>query len=481
VSETISFGGLEIEPRQTSKKGQDPFHYQKLAARFIHESGEIYRYLNGRVLRYAGTHYVEENDLTIKLRRFLVDSGIPHNNNVVGNVVPFITTTTYIDPSQHAELPFFLGDAPAEPRNVITFKNGLLDVMKAVQGDHQLTFHTSNWINTNCLPYEYDHNAKCPLWDDFLGQTLEDDPERIALLQEFAGYLLLPDPTRQKMLALLGVSRGGKGVTQKVLQALLGRGNWTAYDLTSLGERFGKVSLVDRLAAFVGEVNLQKHPDKYRIFQTLNSITGCDATEVEWKNVGTKLSAVLPVRFVIACNEFPNFADPSGALTERTLVINYRRAIPEGQRDPHLADKLYAELPGICNWAIEGLVRITKTDKWTVPTVAKETVNKIRRNASPVVAFLQDRVKVSTSLDTGNLHGIEVVEADDLWVYKHHLVEAYAEWVVNHDGPAPNTNYLRADVETILPSIQETKRMGTTNVRMRGFAGIALKREVVNL
>jgi putative DNA primase/helicase len=128
--------------------------------------------------------------------------------------------------------------------------------------------------------------------------------------------------------------------------------------------------------------------------------------------VGVKSSIRLPTRFVIACNVFPNFADPSGALAERTLVLNFRRAVPEDRRDPHLAEKLTAELPGICNWAIEGLTRLTETDKWTVPNIARETVNKIRRAASPVVAFAQDRLVVSRSLDTGNLPNITVVETE---------------------------------------------------------------------
>lgn len=455
-----------------SKKKGDPFQAQKLATAFLRESGHVYRYYNLRMLRYDGTRYLDDDHVALRLRQYLMNNGIPHNNNLIGNILPFIQAMTI---EEGRELPFFAGDArPSDPSSTVTFRNGLLDIRRAIKGDHELIPHTENWVSMTCLPHDYDPGAECPRWLSFLDETLEGDPERIALLQEWAGYLLLPDASRQKMLALLGVSRGGKGTVATILQSMLGENNWTAYNFNSLENRFGTGPLVGKLAAFVGEVNLQLNMHKYAILANLNSIIGCDPVQVEYKHDRKILSQRLYTRFVIACNAFPNFSDASGALAERVCIINFRRAVPEGRRNPFLAAELGQEISGITNWAIEGLARLARQDRFTTPELSKVTTNKIRRNASPVVAFVQDRVKVSRFLDTGNLPNIEVVD-EDLWVDKETLRDAYVTWAANCYEGDVSPNYLKRDLEILLPSIQEKKLQKEGAPRRMGFVGLALK------
>src|SRR5205823_2113312 len=122
-------------------------------------------------------------------------------------------------------------EAPCQPRNVVAFQNGLIDIEKAVGGQAVVLPHSPKWVSLQCLPHDFDPTARCPRWLAFLDQTFEGDYERVALLQEWFGYCLTPDNSFQKMMCLKGVSRSGKGTIVSVLEACLGSDNVTGYSL----------------------------------------------------------------------------------------------------------------------------------------------------------------------------------------------------------------------------------------------------------
>ena len=67
-----------------------------------------------------------------------------------------------------------------------------------------------------------------------------------------------------------------------------------------------------------------------------------------------------------------------------------------GKEDHGLEAALLAELPGILNWSLAGLERLTFTNKnrFTVVTAADEAVTAMRDLASPVGAFVRERCEV---------------------------------------------------------------------------------------
>ena len=463
---------------------KDPFVYQKIADDFLIDMAmkrqSYILYYQGRTLRYDGRKYLVENEMGNFLRRYLLERHVPFNNNLVGNVLPIIEARMNCDAQLYPQLPFFKPErgkiAPCDPRNVIAFKNGLLDVSKAIQGDNQLIPHNHSWVSLSCLPHEFDPTAQCPRWLSFLDEILEGDKEKLANLQEFFGYVLTPDNSYQKMLVLLGVSRSGKGTVVNVMESMLGSDAMTGYSLTSLADKFGLGGLVGKLVASVGEVNLQRHPQKYQIFERINNITGGDPVEVEFKHNPLKMSVRLPVRFVVACNEMPQFADDSGALAERLVLINFEKACPKEKRDTKLAEKLVTEISGITNWALEGLSRIRTQGAFSTGVKTEEMLNEIRRNNSHALAFAQDRLLIHSSLDTGNLPGVTLVgdtSIEGVWTLESQLRLAYSEWAANNSRPTEST-YLFANLRTILPKLKRGKKGLIVDKRENTVVGVRL-------
>jgi putative DNA primase/helicase len=469
---------------EAGEKKKDPFHYQHLAEHYLMdvcESGKSFiQYYQGRTLRYDGRRYLVEHELGHRLRRWFRAKQIPANNTVVGNVIPWIESLALCEAQKYPQLPFWRGESLCDPKSTIAFANGILDVEQAAAGNHGLIPHTYNWVSLTCLPYDYDPQAACPRWIAFLEDVLEGDQGRIELLQEFFGYSMVPDNSLQKMLALKGVSRGGKGTVVKVLEAVLGGENVTGYTLTALAERFGLCGLVGKLVATIGEVNLQKNQDKYTIFQALNMIVGNDPVEIEYKHQALKMSVRLPVRFVISCNEMPKFSDDSGAMSERLLVIDFEKACPPEKRDPTLAEKLIAEASGIANWSIGGLARLRSNGKFTVPAKMQQTLNEIRRENSPTLAFAQDRLVVHRHLDTGNLPGVEIVD-DDLHEHRatcKDVGDVFDIWCQQNDCEGYGQRFLARNLKTIFPKLESRPRRNIVGEVVKTYVGLKLKEAV---
>jgi putative DNA primase/helicase len=453
----------------SEKKASDPFHAQKLAKRFIEKTGILPAYYRNQLYRYDGCRYVLESEIACKLRRFLQAAKVPHNNMLIGNIIPHIQALAYRDSSQFAAMPFYVGSEPwPRPADVIGYRNGLLDVAAYMTaGDASLRPHTAKWISTICLPYDFDPSANCPHWQAFLDQVFEGDEGRKALLQEFAGYCLVQDTSMHKLLLLIGPPRGGKGTTLRVIEGLVGPENATGYSLHSLAERFGLAQLVGKLVAFVGEVNLANSRDKYNILEKLNGIVGGDSMEIEEKYMAGRQSMALPTRFVLAANELPAFVDPTGALAARMLILDYPQSF-EGREDRGLTDRLLSEISGINAWALNGYRRLKSQGAFTTTEHARQLVNAFRRDNSDALAFLQDRCVVERGLNPGNLAGVQLSDAP-VSITSDELATAYVEWAeARHKDPKPA--WLFRELKQLMPKLGSGQRIdGNTRTRYRGI------------
>ena len=61
----------------------------------------------------------------------------------------------------------------------------------------------------------------------------------------------------------------------------------------------------------------------------------------------------------------------------------FRVSIPESQQDRELARKLRGELPGILNWALDGLIRLRQQGHFTESKVGLEALKEISPGVEP--------------------------------------------------------------------------------------------------
>lgn len=274
--------------------------------------------------------------------------------------------------------------------NCIGMANGILDIDRLLAGHEDVVYpHTPDWFSANCLNYDFNPTAKSKRWVSFLDRVMEHDVDRIALLQEWAGYLLLPDTSKQRFFVCEGEGANGKSVYCAAIEAMLGRQNVAHVPLEVFGQRFQLTPTLGKLANIAADVGeLEKAAEGF-----LKSFTSGDSMQFDRKGL-PPIDATPTARLMIATNNRPRFSDRSSGIWRRMLFVPFQVTITDAERIFGM-DKVEwwqhsGELPGIFNWAIAGLHRLRETGKFTEPKLCKEAVDDYRLETNPARAFLSE-------------------------------------------------------------------------------------------
>jgi len=316
---------------------------------------------------------------------------------------------------------------------------------------------TPLFFSPTALDFNFDPKARKPTaWLAFLKLLWPDDPQSIATLQEWFGYMLTPDTRQQKILMLIGPKRSGKGTIARVLRGLVGNDNTAAPTLSGLGANFGLWPLLGKTVAIISDARLSGRTDAAVVTERLLSISGEDAQTIDRKNlalVTTKLTS----RFVIISNELPRLNDSSGALSSRMILLRLTESF-YGREEKKLTEILLAELPAILLWAIEGWRRLQERGHFAQPDAGKDLLGELEDLSSPVGAFVRERCQV------GPAHREATSD----------LFTAWKTWCADNGRKEPGTEAtFGRDLRAAVPSIRRVQpRDGKT--RFWAYEGIGL-------
>ncbi|MDF3811048.1 MULTISPECIES: DUF5906 domain-containing protein [Rhodopseudomonas] len=322
-------------------------------------------------------------------------------------------------------------DAPS-PNDLVLARNGLINV--ATGGLIPLN---GDYFATAVPEWDYDPDARCPLWESKLDQWL--DPSFHPTLQEWFGYTLTPDTRFEKMAAFIGASRGGKGTVKGVLESLTGSNHVASIMLNDLAGDFGLQDMIDKRLLIIPDAADTDRHRRGAALERIKSITGNDRISVNRKNKAMLTSVRIPAKITILANRHPKFIDSGSAFAIRELQFLFQTSF-QGVEDTALKTKLAAELPGIANWAIEGLRRLRKQNEFTIGALGKAAQADLAGAQSPELRFARECLNV-----TGRSTDMVPLEM---------AFAAYGSWVMA-EGLSPNERRNREDFKNdVLASLQ---------------------------
>ncbi len=251
---------------------------------------------------------------------------------------------------------------------------------------------TPSLFTTNALDFDYDPDAPEPIeWLSFLDTLWPDDPESIALLQEWFGYCLTTDTSQHKMLLLVGPRRCGKGTIGRILTKLIGSGNVAGPTTGSLAGTFGLQPLIGKSLAIVSDARFTGQ-DIGTVVERLLCISGEDTLTIDRKHKES-VTMKLISRFMMLTNELPRLTDASNALAGRFMILEINQSW-FGREDLSLLGRLEKELPGILLWALQGWVRLREQGRFIQPAASQDAISELEDLCSPVSAFVKQRCLV---------------------------------------------------------------------------------------
>ncbi len=331
-------------------------------------------------------------------------------------------------------------DAPAS-KDVALFANGLLDLRSG-----RLLPLDGSYFATAIPDFAFDPKAECPHWLQWLDERL--DPVFIPTLQEALGYFMVPDTTAHRFFSLTGAPRAGKSTAKNIAEHLVGAAHVAPKQLSDLGKEFGLQDSLDKRLIVIPDAKDVPGGLRGQALERILAITGGDTISVPRKYLST-VSIHLQTRLLVLGNRQPAWIDESGALAARQVAILFDRSFA-GSEDQRVEDRLMTELPGIANWALDGLRRLRANDyRFTISDKGREAVAEVRRAASPALRFAEDCLIV-----TGDAN--DVVLQDEVY-------DAYEDWVTREGlsgRERRSKNELMTDLATSLRGVQATQRRG---------------------
>lgn len=236
--------------------------------------------------------------------------------------------------------------------------------------------------------------ADCPLFSNFVQQVLENNEETIKYIQRAIGYTLTGSVDAQVMFILTGKGANGKSVLLKLLSALMGTYGGAVPSHTITQQKFGNEK-TDDLASLTGKrfvvASEGDAGDKLAVAKIKRMVAG-DPIAVR-KLYGSYFDLQPKFKLWFGSNDLPQVSGTDYAIWRRMHVIQFPRTFEPHERDPKLLDKLKMELPGIFNWALDGLreVGAMKGDFLAPPRAVLQSVEAYRAENDNVSKFISDR------------------------------------------------------------------------------------------
>jgi P4 family phage/plasmid primase-like protien len=315
----------------------------------------------------------EEAEITIKelVEKWL---GTKISSGFIEEVLGHIRRSSYVKRSE-------FNKASA----IIPVKNGLLDLdtdtLSPFDKDKIFTFK-SDAI--------YDKTKKSTKFLKAVNEWV--DPQDIPLLQEIAGYCLLPGMPFHHLFFLHGIGFNGKGSFIRTLQAILGKDHCSNLSLEEFdgNHRFAMARLYGKM------MNVSSEPRTDKDLQTslLKKVCGEDYIDAEEKNKQKTLNFMNTAKPFILGNKFPKVNDNTMAFWERAITLKFPSSFVGAKQIPTIWNTWINdpdEMSGILNWMIEGLHRPIKNNGFTKTKSSEETKIEFQKLSDTTGAFLNER------------------------------------------------------------------------------------------
>lgn len=285
----------------------------------------------------------------------------------------------------------YTADELGGPEWHVAVDNGVLRVDP--DGATELLDHSPNYMFLSKAGTRYDPDAECPRWREFLGEVVNQGHQR-KKLQEYAGYCLMHWELRfHKALFIVGPQNSGKSTFADTIRKLLGgEENVASLSPQEMTKRFGTAEL---FGAWANVRNDIPH-DTIEKVGTFKEIVAGDPIKAERK--GKDLFMFKPrAKHIFAGNTLPDAEVDDGAFYRRILLVPFPKTVPRSQRDKQLPKQLEKELPGILNWALDGLTRLLDQSGFTGDLTPHETAETWEKWANTIDRFA--KVCINTSND----------------------------------------------------------------------------------
>lgn len=331
------------------------------------------------------------NIITINNQFFIYDSGIykPDINKTIEKKM--VDLYPAIKQRQRAEVLSYIRIKTEHSKTIkvnpyiVNLKNTRLDI----RTDECLPF-SSNLIEFNKIPVNYDPGAYSYAVDNLLNKIFCNDSEIRRLFEEMIGYILLKKCNYAKAFIFYGNGSNGKSTLLNILKKFVGPENCSTIELDKLTHRFQGAELENKLLNIGDDINQKPISDT----GTLKKIFAGETITVERKGE-TPFSLTPYAKHIFACNEIPKNKDMSEGMYRRWIFIpfNAKFSSKDPDFDPFIVEKISTDeaLSYLLNLGLKGIKTLLKEKKFINPAVVERTMTNYKIENSSFLSWIDDQ------------------------------------------------------------------------------------------
>ncbi|EJT7707124.1 hypothetical protein N3S92_004250 [Cronobacter sakazakii] len=338
---------------------------------------------------------------------------------------------------------------------LVFFRNGALDVDTG-----ELMPHNPENRNSNVLSCDYNPSANCKVWQAWLAEIFQSDLQRVELLQEIIGWTLITDNLGiQKAPIFIGAQRAGKGTILNVVSTLLNDAAG-AFQLPNLDNDKVLAGMTQRNVVIDYDTASPDKKNSRQIVGLFKAITANEPVSVKLLYTQVPFQGALNCKLLLASNSVPTLWDDSTATANRWLPLVFDRSFL-GSEDVTLSKRLVEELPGIAQWALEGLRRLMSNGRFTMPESSLYEMDYMVESGSPVTRFMDEECVFDKAAR---------VSDNALW-------GRYQQWcIANQMEQMKRKNFLSAFKDaSVAQGVRSAKSVRIGDSDYRGFYGVDVK------
>ena len=268
--------------------------------------------------------------------------------------------------------------------DLLGLPDGVLELTTGRYREHRRDDYITKMTGAGFVP-----DIDAPTWRAFIDEIMDGDGELVDYLQRIAGYVLTGHRGEHILPILCGRGANGKSVFVGALQAMLGDyASSGSPDLLikkqSTEHPTALADLQGRRLVVVSETGEGRRLNEERA----KLLTGGD--RIKARRMRQDFYEFEPThQLIVQTNHRPIARGTDEGLWRRLRLIPFNVTIPPERRDTQLLDKIKGELPGVLNWALEGLKRYQIEGFCTPRAVAQATAG-YRSDSDQISAFIHE-------------------------------------------------------------------------------------------
>lgn len=244
---------------------------------------------------------------------------------------------------------------------------------------------------TKQLPFAYDPEATCVMWQEFLAQILHDDEVRM-FMQKAVGYSLTGDTAEDMIFILYGCGSNGKSTFVDVIAGMLGEYAKTIKPETLMHKENSNTPNTE-IASIRGArfVRTSEADEGKRLSESvIKQLTSGEPVSARFL-YGHDFEYRPTYKIWFSTNHKPIIRGSDNGIWRRICLIPFEVTIAKEDRDLSLDMKLNKEIPGIFNWALEGLM-LWKKEGLLPPAKVCRAIDEYRKEQDILQDFIDDCV-----------------------------------------------------------------------------------------